>query len=93
MANHKSARKRVRQSEKRRVERKGYLSGVKTVVKSYQSALHELSQGKGDAEQVKKLFSQAQSALQKAAAKGILHKNNASRRVGRLLHKMRSVKN
>ena len=84
MANHKSAKKRARQSERKKIQNKGYLSMVKTAVKSYQTAIEELKLGKGDKEKTLGLFKTAQSALQKAATKGVLHKNNASRRVGRL---------
>ena len=84
MANHKSAKKRARQDIKKRAQNKGYISGVKTAVKNFQSAVNELGQGKGDAEKTIGLFKDAQSMLNKAATKGLLHKNNVSRSISRL---------
>ena len=84
VANHKSAKKRAKQSIKKREQNKGYMSGVKTAIKVYQTAVGELAQGKGDETKAIGLFKTAQSLLNKAASKGLLHRNNVSRRVGRL---------
>lgn len=87
MANHKSAKKRARQDVKKRDRNKSYLSGVKTTLKSFQEALT-----KGDAEAATKLLDVAQSSLGKAACKGIMHKNTASRKIGRLAQALKKIK-
>ena len=84
MANHKSAKKRAVQTEKRRVRNKGYMSGVKTAIKKFQTGLEQVKAGKLDKAEAHKLLQGAQSALSKAVVKGLLHRNNAARRTGRL---------
>lgn len=85
MANHKSSEKRARSSERKRQRNSQYLSSVRTAVKKYRFALNGLTAGTGeDAKKVLDLLNKAQSALAKAAAKGLLHKNNASRSIARL---------
>ena len=75
MAQHKSAKKRARQSEKRRARNRHLTSGLKTAVKS----VHATS---GD-DAVTALRG-AESAIRKAATKGVLSKKQASRRISRL---------
>lgn len=86
MANHKSAKKRAKQNIVRRDRNRSYLSSVKTAVKKFRLGVEELKAGKAKAEAIVALMTDAQSALSKAATKGLLHKNNASRRVGRMAH-------
>jgi small subunit ribosomal protein S20 len=87
VANHKSAQKRARQNVVRCARNKSYLSKVKTAVKRFQQSLTEAAE-KGsvatDKEKLVKLRSEAQSALAKAVKRGLIHKNNASRRTKRL---------
>lgn len=80
MAHHKSAKKRIRSDAVKRDRNRAYLSSVRTAVKSFRNAAEAGEQG----ESVEKLFCVAQKALSKAATKGILHTNNASRKVARL---------
>jgi small subunit ribosomal protein S20 len=64
---------------------KSYLSSVKTAIKKFRTAAEGLKTGDvTEPEKVQTLFVGAQSFIMKAANKGILHKNNASRRVSRL---------
>lgn len=80
MAHHKSAKKRIR-SDARKTEHNGAkMSTVRTAVKKFKLA----AKAGEPADKVEKLFVQAQSELHKAATKGILHRNNAARRVARL---------
>lgn len=88
MANHKSAAKRARQSVKRNSRNRSYLSKVRTAIKSFQSGLDELREKQKSPEELQKLFVTAQSLLGKAATKGIVHRNNASRRISRLAARM-----
>ena len=75
MANHKSAKKRARQSEKRRVRNRHVNSQVKSAVKAVRQA------GPEDRAAV---LRRAESVLRRAASKGVLSKKQASRRVARL---------
>lgn len=85
MANHKSSEKRARSSERKRQRNSNYLSSVRTAVKKYRFALNGLAAGTGEeAAKVLELLTKAQSALAKAAAKGLLHRNNAARSIARL---------
>ena len=79
MANHKSAKKRARQNIKRNERNKAYLSKVRTAVKNFTEAVKE---GKSDLSG--EPFSSVQSILHKAAKKGLIKDNNASRKIKRL---------
>ncbi len=86
MANHKSAKKRIRQNEKKRIRNRHVRSTLRSVIKSFETALQNQ-----DADQVKTLFTKTVSTIDKAASKGIIPKNNASRRVSRLTMKARNL--
>ena len=76
MANHKSAIKRAKQKEIRRVRNKAVKTGVKRVVKETRAAESK--------ETALKLLDSAKSVIDKAAKKGVLHKKTASRKISRL---------
>ncbi len=79
MPNHKSALKRMRQNEKRRLRNKAYKTRVKNVIKKVKFFVE-----KKDIENATKSLSEAISLIQKVAGKGIIHKNNASRKISKL---------
>ena len=79
MANTKSAAKRARQSIKRHDRNKAIISAVRTAVRKAREAITS-----GDKTAIAAELKNAASVLDKAAAKGALHKSNASRRVSRL---------
>ena len=79
MANHPSALKRHRQSEKRRVRNRSVKSKLKNLVRQVREAVNG-----SNAEASTKSFATAARALDKAVSKGVLHRNNASRRISRL---------
>jgi small subunit ribosomal protein S20 len=79
MANIQSQKKRNRQNEKRRVRNKGVRSEIKTRVKAAQQAV-----AAGD-ENADELVRTAQKRINKAATKGVFHKNAAARRTSRLM--------
>ncbi|WKZ31925.1 MAG: 30S ribosomal protein S20 [Thermodesulfobacteriota bacterium] len=79
MANHASAIKRHKQSEKRRQRNASVKSSLRTAVKKVKEAV-----AAGKADEAKTSLKNAITELDKAASKGVLHKNNASRRVSRL---------
>ncbi len=79
MANHKSAIKRARQNELQRLRNKGDRTKVKSIVKDLRSSVGEAS---GEETQVK--LNAAQSIIDKASKKGVLHKRTAARKISRL---------
>ena len=91
MAHHKSAIKRIRRNDRARIRNRQYLSAVKTAVKKFRFAVLGAGQGTFDKGAVRPLFVNAQSLLAKAATKGVIHKNNASRRIGRLSAMLKSA--
>ncbi len=79
MANHKSALKRAKQNEIQRIQNKGYKTKVKKAVKEVRTAVTESTPT-----QARENLINAVSIIQKAASKGVIHKNQAARRVSRL---------
>ena len=79
MANHKSAIKRHKQSEKRRLRNAAVKTAIKSQVKKVRSALDS-----GDAGEADNQLKRAVTLLDRAVTKGVLHRNNASRRISRL---------
>ncbi|WP_456401781.1 30S ribosomal protein S20 [Persephonella sp.] len=87
MAHTRSARKRIRQAEKRRLINKYHISRMKTAIKRINEALKEK-----DIEKAEKLLPLAQKLAYRAAAKGAIHKNEAARRVSRIVKKVNTAK-
>jgi len=83
MANSKTAIKRVKINEVKRARNISAKSSIKTHIRKYNSAIAD-----GNAENAAALYSQISSMLDKAAGKGIIHKNVAARRKSRLAAKM-----
>ncbi|MBI3153507.1 MAG: 30S ribosomal protein S20 [Chloroflexi bacterium] len=82
MANIQSQIKRNRQNEKRRVRNRNFRGAARTAVNTARTAFVE-----GNPE-TKEAVLKAISMLDKAAERGVIHKNNASRRKGRLMKKL-----
>ena len=79
MRKNKSAIKRTRQSEERRLRN----SHVKSTMKTYIKRAVQVIEAK-DKERLDELLKMAVSYIDKAASKGVIHPNNASRKVARL---------
>ena len=79
MPNHKSAEKRMRQNEKRRVVNRNNRSRLRTGIKKMRAALEGVQ-----AEGVQALLPQTISLIDKAVQKGVLHRNAAARHKSRL---------
>ena len=79
MANIKSAKKRILTSQVRAERNKAARSEVKTYMKNVFAAVEA-----GDKEAATKALTVATAAIEKAANKGIFHKNNAAHKVSRL---------
>jgi small subunit ribosomal protein S20 len=79
LANHKSAEKRARQNEKRRVRNKAVKTRIKHATKHVRSSSGEESK---DAALAK--LNAAKSIIDKAAKKSVIHKKTAARKISRL---------
>lgn len=86
MANIKSQIKRNKQNEKRRLRNRVFVGRARTFVKKARLAIAE-----GTQEDAVLATKQAISALDKAAEKGMIHKNNAARRKSRLMKHLASL--
>ena len=79
MANIKSAKKRILVNQTKAARNKSIKSGVKTAIKKVDAAV-----AANDAAAAKEALLAATSAIDKAATKGVYHKNTASRKISRL---------
>ena len=79
MANHFSALKRARQTEKRTVQNRINKSRFRTALRKFRAAVQA-----GDHTQAKTLFGDTVSLIDKAAKQGVIHKNTAARHKSRL---------
>ena len=74
-----SAIKRARQAERHRLRNRAVKTAVKTVTKRVESAVSQKNK-----EEAQKAFIEAAQVISKAASKGVIHKNTASRKISRL---------
>ena len=79
----KSSQKRERQNEKSRVRNRTYKSKSRTLIRKAFQVMEE-----GNLDNAKVVTAEAIRSLDKAAAKGVIHKNNASRRKSRLMARL-----
>ena len=86
MAQHASAEKQMRQSQKRRARNRQNLSQLKTQVKKLRAAISE-----GNAKDAESLLPVTVGQIDKAAKKGVIHDNAASRYKSRLTRKVRTL--
>ena len=86
MPHHKSAEKRLRQTEKRTVINRSRLSRVRTFVKKVETAIES-----GDKAAAQAAFQLAQPELHRATTKGVLHKNTVARKLSRLAHRINTL--
>jgi len=87
LANHKSALKRDRQSQQRRLRNRNNRTQVKNVIRKINEAL--VAQSVEDAQEALRL---AIPIIDRAAVKGAIHKKNASRKVSRLTRKVNALR-
>ncbi len=86
MATHKSAEKRIRQTEKRTAINRSRMSRVRTFVKKVETAIET-----GDKQAAQSALQVAQPELHRAITKGVLHKNTVSRKLSRLAVRINSL--
>ena len=86
MANNASARKRIRQTEKRTARNKARNSRVRSFLRKVEEAVKS-----GDKAAAQEAFRAAQPELQRAATKGVVHANTVARKLSRLSARVKSV--
>lgn len=86
MANTASARKRIRQTEKRTARNKARKSRMRTFLRKVEQAI-----ATGDKAQAEAAFRAAQPELQRAATKGVVHRNLVSRKQSRLSARIKAL--
>lgn len=87
MPNIKSAKKRVLVIEKKTAENRMIKSSVKTAIKKFNAAVES-----GDAAAAEQLLPSTVSAIDSAASKGVIHKNNAANKKSALAKKLDALK-
>ncbi len=86
MAHHRSAKKRIRQTEKRTAVNRSRMSRIKTFVRKVEDAL-----AKGDPSLAQAAFREAEPELRRGISKGVLHINTASRKISRLSRRVKAM--
>ena len=86
MANTPSARKRIRQTERRTLRNHARKSRMRTFVKKVEAAIES-----GDKAAAAAAFKAAQPELQRAAGKGVIHDNTVSRKLARLSKRIKQI--
>ncbi|MFA9430807.1 30S ribosomal protein S20 [Egicoccus sp. AB-alg2] len=86
MANIKSQIKRNRQNEARHQRNKAVRSRLKTFTKKFQTAVEA-----GDKPAAEAAFADASRALDKAASKGVIHRNNAANRKSGMAKRLQNI--
>lgn len=86
MANHYSALKRARQTERKTVINRSNKTRLRSAIRRFREAL-----AAGNKDNVNQLFRETVSALDKSVQKGVIHKNTASRYKSRLSARLEAV--
>lgn len=87
MANSPSAKKRIRQTARRTAVNHARKSRMRTFLRKVEEAITG-----GDREVAASALRQAQPELSRAAAKGVIHKNAASRKMSRLARRVKEMR-
>jgi small subunit ribosomal protein S20 len=86
MANTASAKKRIRQTERHTARNRARRARVRTFVKKVEEAIVS-----GDGEVARAALKEAQPEMQRAATKGVLHRNNVARKLSRLAARIKDL--
>lgn len=86
MANHKSAEKRIRQTETRTAVNDARRSRIRTFIKKVMTAIEN-----NDAAAAQSALQAAQPEIQRGITKGVLHKNTAARKISRLAKQVSKI--
>ena len=86
MANHKSAKKRIRRNAHRAAINGARMSRIRTFMKKGETAI-----ASGDADAAREALRVAQPEIQRGVSRGVLHRNTASRKISRLAARVKAV--
>ncbi len=86
MATHKSALKRAKQNEVKRLRNMSYKTQVKKAVEEVRDAVAGNSE-----DQAKESLQKAVSTIQKSASKGVIHRKKASRKISRIARQVNQI--
>lgn len=86
MANHASAKKRIRQTGRCKAINGSRLSRVRTFIKKVEQAIDQ-----GDAKSAREALVDAQPIIMRGAQKGVMHRNTAARKISRLSARIKTL--
>jgi small subunit ribosomal protein S20 len=86
VATHKDAIKRMKQNEVRRMRNRAYRSRMRNQIKQVREAV-----AKGDAKNAQTELREAVSVIQRVCQKGVIHRNQAARRISRLNKAVKAI--
>ena len=86
MANHESAKKRIRQTARRTAVNRARTSRIRTFVKKVELAIQS-----GDKDTAATALREAQPELHRGVTKGVLHRNTVSRKLSRLSKRIKAL--
>lgn len=86
MAHHKDAIKRIKQNAKRNARNRHYRTRMRNQIKAVRAAVDN-----GDKDAAQAEFRKAVSIIQRVASKGVIHRNQAARRISRLSAAVKAV--
>jgi len=86
LPNIKSQIKRMHKSEEQRQRNKSVMSALKTDIKKFEAAFQS-----GDSDTARERYAEASRALDKAASKGVIHKNKAANKKSRMSRDLKSL--
>jgi small subunit ribosomal protein S20 len=86
MAQHKSAKKRIRQTERRTAVNRARTSRVRTFIKKVETAI-----AAGDKAAAENALKEAQPEIHRGVRAGVLHRNTAARKLSRLSARIKSL--
>lgn len=86
MAHHKSAKKRIRRNDRRRVINKDRVSRIRTFIRKVEEAITS-----GDKTAADAAFKLAQPEIQRGVTKGVLHQNTVARKLSRMSRRIKAL--
>ncbi|TNE32798.1 MAG: 30S ribosomal protein S20 [Alphaproteobacteria bacterium] len=86
MAHHKSAKKRIRRNDRRRVINRDRVSRIRTFIRKVEEAITS-----GDKTAADAAFKLAQPEIQRGVTKGVLHQNTVARKLSRLSRRIKAL--
>lgn len=86
MAHHQSAKKRIRQTERRTLVNRARVSRIRSFMKKVETAI-----AGGDKAVAAAAFKEAQPEMQRGVTKGLLHRNTVARKLSRLSARIKAL--